>query len=134
MKKEHTEGVRIYTELRGTERAAEMRDLARGIGAEAVVADLSLEFVFGKVWGREGLDRKQRSLVTIGVLIALRQTAELQNHFRVGLANGLTQVEIEEAIVQTVPYAGFPAAWAAARAMASLLPKREGATGQNPHD
>jgi 4-carboxymuconolactone decarboxylase len=131
MKREHAEGARIYAELRGAARAAEMQDLARGIGAEAVIADLSLGFVFGKVWGRSGLDRKQRSLVTIAVLIALRQTAELQNHFRVGLTNGLTQAEIEEAIVQTAPYAGFPAAWTAARALASVTPDREDAPDQN---
>jgi len=120
MREEHAQGVRVYAELRGADRAAEMQNLAQGIGAEAVIADLSLEFVFGKVWGRGGLDRKQRSLVTIAVLIALRQAAELQNHLRVGLTNGLTRAEIEEAIVQTAPYAGFPAAWTAARALASV--------------
>lgn len=120
MKAEHAEGARVYAELRGAAKATEMQEMAHGIGAEAVIADLSLEFVFGKVWGRGGLDRKQRSLVTIAVLIALRQTAELQNHLRVGLTNGLTQVEIEEAIVQTAPYAGFPAAWSAAKAFSAL--------------
>ncbi|GBQ30717.1 carboxymuconolactone decarboxylase family protein [Gluconacetobacter azotocaptans] len=117
MRVEHAEGARVYAELRGKARAAEMQELAHGIGAEAVIAGLSLEFIFGKVWSRGGLDRKQRSLVTIAVLVALRQTAELQNHFRIGLTNGLTQAEIEEAIVQTAPYAGFPAAWTAARAL-----------------
>ena len=120
MKESHTEGARVYAELRGIARAAEMQELARGTGAEAVISDLSLEFIFGKVWGRSGLDRKQRSLVTIAVLITLRQTAELQNHFRIGLTNGLTHAEIEEAIVQTAPYAGFPAAWIAARALKNV--------------
>jgi 4-carboxymuconolactone decarboxylase len=129
MKEGHARGARVYAKLRGADRAAEMLALTQGIGAEAVIADLSLEFVFGKVWGRGGLDRKQRSLVTIGVLIALRQTAELLNHFRVGLANGLTHAEIEEAIVQTAPYAGFPAAWTAARALASVSSDREDAPG-----
>ncbi|MCB8883017.1 carboxymuconolactone decarboxylase family protein [Acidisoma cellulosilytica] len=129
MKDEHTDGARVYAELRGADRAAEMQDLAQGTGAEAVIADLSLEFVFGKVWGRGGLDRKQRSLVTIGVLIALRQPAELENHLRVGLTNGLTLAEVEEAIVQTAPYAGFPAAWAAARALANVSSDRKDAPG-----
>jgi 4-carboxymuconolactone decarboxylase len=51
----------------------------------------------------------------MAVLIALRQTAELGSHFHIGLTNGLTQAEIEEAIVQMAPYAGFPAAWSAAK-------------------
>jgi 4-carboxymuconolactone decarboxylase len=97
-----------------------MLERAQGTGAEAAVADLALEFVFGKIWSREGLDRKQRSLVTIGALIALRQTAELQNHFRIALTNGLSMAEIEEAIVQMAPYAGFPAAWSAAGVLASM--------------
>jgi 4-carboxymuconolactone decarboxylase len=104
-------------------------DRCQSARKKAVIADLSLEFVFGKVWGRGGLDRKQRSLVTIGVLIALRQAAELLNHLRVGLANGLTHAEIEEAIVQTAPYAGFPAAWTAARALASVSSDKEDAPG-----
>ena len=116
----HAEGLRIYAELRGADRAAQMLERAHGTGAEAAVADLSLEFVFGKIWSRDGLDRKQRSLVTIGTLIALRQTAELQNHFRIALTNGLSMAEIEEAIVQTAPYAGFPAAWSAAGVLASM--------------
>jgi 4-carboxymuconolactone decarboxylase len=58
-----------------------MRELAKGTGAEAAIADLPLEVVF-KIWSRDGLDRKQRSLVTIAVLIALRQTVELENHFQ----------------------------------------------------
>ncbi len=133
MKGEHAEGARIYTELRGAARATEMQALARGAGAEAVIADLSLEFVFGKVWGRDGLDRKQRSLVTIGVLIALRQTAELSNHLRIALANGLTLAEIGEAIVQTAPYAGFPAARGRRRVwLTSLSSDSEDASGQNP--
>lgn len=120
MKNSHAEGGRVYAELRGIARAADMQELAQGTGAEAVIAGLSLEFIFGKVWNRDGLDRKQRSLVTIATLVALRQTAELENHFRIGMTNGLTQAEIEEAVVQTAPYAGFPAAWTAARALANV--------------
>ncbi len=54
MREERAQGARVYAELRGADRAAEMQNLAQGIGAEAVIADLSLEFVFGKVWGRGG--------------------------------------------------------------------------------
>lgn len=132
MKESHKEGARVYSELRGIARATEMQELAKGTGAKAVIADLSLELIFGKVWNRDGLDRKQRSLVTIAVLIALRQTAELENHFRVGLTNGLTQTEIEEAIVQTAPYAGFPAAWTAACALTNVTRDSRETSEQNP--
>jgi AraC-like DNA-binding protein/alkylhydroperoxidase/carboxymuconolactone decarboxylase family protein YurZ len=56
------------------------------------------------------LDAKQRSLVTIGILIALQQTEELKNHIRIGLTNGLTVRQIEEATTQAFACAGTPAA------------------------
>lgn len=116
----NSEGLAVYTELRGEERAGKMLETARKEGAAGTLAGMSLDFVFGKVWCRDGLDRKQRSLVTIGVLIALRQTEELKNHFQLAIRNGLTIKEIDEAVVQTAPYAGFPAAWAAALALKEL--------------
>jgi alkylhydroperoxidase/carboxymuconolactone decarboxylase family protein YurZ/AraC-like DNA-binding protein len=82
---------------------------------------MSMEFVFGQVWSRDVLDAKQRSLVTIGILIALRQTEELKNHFRIGLTNGLTVLQIEEATIQAAAYAGFPAAHAASNAILDVL-------------
>jgi 4-carboxymuconolactone decarboxylase len=80
-----------------------------------------VDSVFASIWTREGLERKQRSLVTIGILIALRQTVELKNHIEVGIRNGLSVQEIEEAILQAAAYAGFPAAWSAHQAAAEVL-------------
>jgi 4-carboxymuconolactone decarboxylase len=75
---------------------------------------LAAEFVFGKIWGdTERLDRRSRSFVTLGALIALRIGEEFGNHVRVGLANGLTAGEIEEVITHASAYVGFPAARAA---------------------
>jgi 4-carboxymuconolactone decarboxylase len=74
------DGVRIHTELRGADHAAAMLAMAESETFGASIASLSFEFVFGRVWAREGLDRKQRSLVTIGVLVALGQIAELKTH------------------------------------------------------
>ena len=67
------------------------------------------------------MERKQRSLVVIGILIAQRQVAELKNHIRIGLRNGLTAREIEEALIQAVPYCGFPAASTAMGAIIEVL-------------
>jgi len=82
---------------------------------------LAVDFVFGSIWTRPGLDRKQRSLVTLGILIALRRTEEFKNHVQIGLKNGLTVAEIEEALIQATAYAGFPAAYAASEAVLDLL-------------
>lgn len=78
---------------------------------------LSQELLFGKIWTRPGLDLRSRSLVTLGILIALRAEYELELHFGIALRNGLTREELAEVIYHSTGYAGYPAA-AAARACA----------------
>lgn len=79
--------------------------------------EISVDNVFGRLWGREGLSRRDRSLVTLGVLIALRATDELKFHFPIARRNGLTDDEIAEVIYHCSGYAGFPAS-ATARSIA----------------
>jgi 4-carboxymuconolactone decarboxylase len=55
------------------------------------------------------------------MLIAQHQPLELKNHLRIGLANGLTKQEIEEAAIQSVPYCAFPAAASASSAMLEVF-------------
>jgi 4-carboxymuconolactone decarboxylase len=75
------------------------------------------------LWTRPGLDRRSRSLVTLGALIALRATEELKFHFPIALRNGLTIEEIEEVIYHLAGYAGFPAAATARSIGCEVLPK-----------
>jgi len=77
------------------------------------LGELSIHHVFGALWTRPGLDRRSRSLVTLGALIALRANDELKIHFQIALRNGLTIEEIEEVIYHMTGYAGYPAAAAA---------------------
>jgi 4-carboxymuconolactone decarboxylase len=120
--KELTElGLQLFSEIRNPERAAAMRQAIEENTFGSTLSNLAVDFVFASVWNRDGLERKQRSLVTIGILIALRQTAELKNHIEVGIQNGLTVREVEEAILQAAAYAGFPAAWSAHQAARKVL-------------
>lgn len=105
----------------GADRAAEMRAMIASDHFGAAIAQLAVDYAFGDVWSRDGLERKQRSLVVIGVLIAQRQQSELKNHIRIGLTNGLTVREIEEALIQTLPYVGFPAVAGAMTAIIEVL-------------
>jgi 4-carboxymuconolactone decarboxylase len=114
-------GLAIYAQLRGTERAETMRRTVDSGEFGSTMTAMSMEFVFGQIWSRAVLDAKQRSLVTIGILIALRQTEELKNHIRIGLTNGLTVRQIEEATIQAAAYAGFPAAHTASNAVLEVL-------------
>jgi 4-carboxymuconolactone decarboxylase len=72
--------------------------------------EIGVDNVFGRLWAREGLSKRDRSLVTLGILIALRATDELKAHVRIGRNNGLTEDEIAEIIYHSSGYAGFPAA------------------------
>jgi 4-carboxymuconolactone decarboxylase len=115
------DGLAMYARLRGTGRAAAMRRTVDAGDVGSTMTAMSMEFVFGQIWSRDVLDGKQRSLVTIGLLIALRQTEELKNHIRIGLTNGLTIRQIEEATIQAAAYAGFPAAHTASNAVREVL-------------
>lgn len=72
--------------------------------------EMALDFVFGKLWSRPQLDQRARSLVTLGILIALGQQGELKVHFMTAIRNGCTVREIEEVLYHSAAYAGFPAA------------------------
>jgi 4-carboxymuconolactone decarboxylase len=109
-------GIRIQRELLAAVYGDDPPALKDGRFAEEL-RQLSIDNVFGAIWGREGLDRRSRSLVTISILIALRATGELRLHLQIGLANGLTREELEEVVYHSSAYAGFPAA-SAARAVA----------------
>ena len=92
---------------------------------------MSLDHVFGSLWTRPGLGRRERSLVTLGALIAMRATDELRFHMPIALRNGLTVEEIEEVVYHLTGYAGFPAANAARAIGREVLPPQN-VTGSDP--
>jgi 4-carboxymuconolactone decarboxylase len=65
---------------------------------------------WGEIWTRPGLPLHNRSLITLAMLIALKQTDELRLHLRGALNNGVTRDEIKEVIMQSAIYCGVPAA------------------------
>ncbi|KAI1249450.1 hypothetical protein MGN70_009063 [Eutypa lata] len=71
--------------------------------------ELITEFAWGTVWRRPGLDRKQRSLLNLGIIIAQKAWLELALHTRGAINNGLTETEIREAVLQAMVYCGTPA-------------------------
>jgi 4-carboxymuconolactone decarboxylase len=90
---------------RGTEVIESLRDIAPDLGRYIV------EFAFGDVYPRPGLDARQRQLVTIGALAAQGDTApQLNFHIDAALRVGVSPVEIMEALFQIVPFMGFPRA------------------------
>jgi 4-carboxymuconolactone decarboxylase len=68
------------------------------------------EYCWGACWTREGLPRKTRSLLNLGMLSALNRPPELKLHIRGALNNGVTREEIREVFIQVAIYCGVPAA------------------------
>jgi 4-carboxymuconolactone decarboxylase len=102
------DGLRVFREL--LPGVLPDGDVDFGGGFAPELMEIGLENVFGKLWTREGLSRRDRSLVTLGILIALRSTDELKAHFKIARTNGLTDDELAEVIYHASGYAGFPAA------------------------
>ena len=74
------------------------------------MAELSANVLFGDVWERPGLSKRDRSLITVASLIALYRTDQLRGHIRRALDNGVTKEEIGEVITHMAFYAGWPTA------------------------
>lgn len=74
-------------------------------------ADYIIQFGFGQIYHRPGLNLKQRELATVAALTALgNATPQLKVHLHAALNVGLTRTEIVETMIQMGVYAGFPAA------------------------
>jgi len=90
----------------------------------APIRRLSEEFAYGSLWTRPGIDRRTRSLVTLGMLTALNRPHEMAMHLQGAVNNGCTADEIRETLTHTVAYCGFPAAIDALRAAEAFLRER----------
>jgi len=74
------------------------------------MADLTDNVLFGDVWERPQLSKRDRSLVTVSALVALYRPDQLRSHLSRARDNGLTQEELVEAITHLAFYAGWPSA------------------------
>jgi 4-carboxymuconolactone decarboxylase len=86
--------------------------VTRGPFADVAPAldELTQEVLFGQVWERPGLSKRDRSLITVATLIAGYRTNELPFHLKRALENGITTDELVEVITHLAFYAGWPAA------------------------
>jgi len=74
------------------------------------LARLTDEVLFGEVWERTDLSKRDRSLVTVAALVALYRTNELPFHMNFALRNGVTKRELTELITHLAFYSGWPTA------------------------
>jgi 4-carboxymuconolactone decarboxylase len=91
--------------------------------------ELTTEYCWGWLWGREGLSRKQRSMLNLALLSALNRPHELRMHLKGALKNGVTREEIREIFLQVAVYAGIPAgvdSFRTAREIFAEIDKKDG--------
>ncbi len=100
-------GRKIRTEVLGEERVSKVLDQADDFNRD--FQHFVTEYCWGAGWGRSALDRKQRSLLNLGMLAALNRGPEFELHFRGALKNGLTLDELQDALIQIAIYCGIPA-------------------------
>ena len=74
------------------------------------LGDFTDNVLFGEVWERPGLSKRDRSLITVATLVAGYRTNELPFHLQRALENGVTRAELAEVITHLAFYAGWPAA------------------------
>lgn len=98
---------------RGSQKLSEI-DGSVGEEIVAPLGDLGryiVEFAFGDIYSRGGLSLREREIATVALLTSMGgREPQLRVHLNAALNVGLSYEEIEEVILQTVPYAGFPTA------------------------
>jgi 4-carboxymuconolactone decarboxylase len=95
------------------------RDEVRGVVPKLI--DLSEKVLYGDVWERPGLSKRDRSLITMAALVALYRPEQLKGHTERALNNGVTKEEISELITHLAFYAGWPCAMSAAKVAKQVI-------------
>ena len=83
------------------------------------------DLIYGDIWERPGLTKRERSLITIAALVGMRQTDQLRSHMEKALDNGATVEELSEMLTHLAFYAGFPASLSAALVARPLFEDRD---------
>ena len=98
----------------------------KALGAFAPkLVQLTDEVLFGDVWERPQLSKRDRSLITCAALVAMGKTEQMDFHFPRAVANGVTEGEIVELITHLAFYAGWPSAMNAMNRARALFSGKE---------
>jgi 4-carboxymuconolactone decarboxylase len=116
----HEAGMQVRKEVLGDEHVKRAQAATNEFDAD--FQDLITRYAWGEIWTRSGLPRHTRSLLTIGLMVALNRGEELRLHLRAAANNGVTPEEIREVLLHCAIYCGVPAANAAFHAAKEVLP------------
>ena len=112
-----------YQGGRHMDKTPNTRDLIRGTAPKLI--ELTEDVIYGDVWERKELSKRDRSLITLAALITNGQERQLVGHLGRALDNGVTQDEIVETITHLAFYSGWPTAMTAATIAKDVFAQRE---------
>ena len=116
-------GMAVRREVLGNEHVERAETSKNNLDAE--FQDLITRYAWGEIWARPALTRHTRSLLTIGMMVALNRAEELKLHLRAASNNGVTPDEIKEVLLHCAVYCGVPAANSAFHAAKAILNEME---------
>ena len=119
MDQQHEQGLRMRTQVMGEDFV--QRAYAPADDFTRAFQDLVTRNAWGAVWERGTLELRTRSLVTLGMLIALGRSHEIKGHVRGALNNGASRTEIQEVLFHSTVYCGFPLAVDAFRSIKEVF-------------
>jgi len=90
------------------------------------LVDLTERVLFGDVWERPGLSKRDRSVITVTALVAMNRTEQLPYHLQRALDNGVTKDELVELITHLAFYSGWPTAMSAMRLAKETFQRQKG--------
>lgn len=79
------------------------------------LVDYTNDVIYGDLWERPGLSKRDRSLITVAALVATHRPMQLRTHIKRALDNGVSREEIAEIVTHMAFYTGWPAAMTAAQ-------------------
>jgi 4-carboxymuconolactone decarboxylase len=98
------------------------RERVRGVVPKMI--ELSEHVIYGDIWERPGLSKRDRSLIVVASLIATYRPEQLRGHLARALDNGVTKAEIGEIITHLAFYSGWPSSMTAARIATEIFEER----------
>ncbi len=105
------------------------RSLAQADDFTKEFQEIVTDFAWGLCWGDGTLDRRQRSMLVLGMLAALGRMQEFELHFRGALTNGLSRDELKAILTQITAYCGIPAGVECFRIARKVLAELDAAPG-----
>ncbi len=91
--------------------------------------DFLMQYAWGTIWARTGIDKKTRHMITIAMLVAMGRMEELKLHIRATRNTGVTREEVKEIMMHAAVYAGVPLAFGSFQIAAQIFDEMDKEAG-----